>query len=469
MSITPTVSPEAIRAALDNFAQGRQLLNVEVTRDSMSDAVVPPAQVTLSFSGSMGSDQSCAVHSIAPFYPIPDLEIHTTDASGWAFPQSCRTSASTFESAFENEEEKENNMYTSFKRDFDYVDSAIAQGFKAFHHGLICKGKQYSENATFFEDGGNMCGRGMMHFSEKPFDIFKYYDLFAENPTTGLPEIVDIAGVAAPKNKRVISDDNTKSASPELHIFEKFSLDEFLSAAKYNYGKFKEELNSCKMVSGSFKLCYDDNETYNGSIFKRMIGIGANQIITALKDAVTFSKGSTIVHRGNRNSVVTLGDMSVTSCEGYENLVVSNGDGSTGFVEGNDNVIVGTGRYNGYAKGNSNTVFLPGKQARYHTHGKHSMVIATGQASFIDSDGSDSMLGSSKNVLIGLGEGDAVRGRFGDLIILGKYDFEHNLIGTVTRKIDNDRIKEGTWYCLNKAGSIVQVTDKEDYVNKIRH
>ena len=33
------------------------------------------------------------------------------------------------------------------------------KGFKAFEPGLICRGKQYAENADFEEAGGNICGK----------------------------------------------------------------------------------------------------------------------------------------------------------------------------------------------------------------------------------------------------------------------------------------------------------------------
>ena len=41
------------------------------------------------------------------------------------------------------------------------------KGYKAFEKGLICKGKQYSENTVFEEDEAVVCKKGM-HFCKNP-------------------------------------------------------------------------------------------------------------------------------------------------------------------------------------------------------------------------------------------------------------------------------------------------------------
>ena len=44
------------------------------------------------------------------------------------------------------------------------------KGYKAFKPGMICMDKQYAENTDYEEAGGNICGKGMMHYCVNPFD-----------------------------------------------------------------------------------------------------------------------------------------------------------------------------------------------------------------------------------------------------------------------------------------------------------
>ena len=49
--------------------------------------------------------------------------------------------------------------------------------YKAFNKGMMCRGKQYEEGKEYEEKGGVICGAGMMHFCETPFDTLDYYPL----------------------------------------------------------------------------------------------------------------------------------------------------------------------------------------------------------------------------------------------------------------------------------------------------
>ena len=50
------------------------------------------------------------------------------------------------------------------------------KGYKAFEKGMICRGKQYTENTVFEEDAAEICKRGM-HFCKYPLDVLEYYPL----------------------------------------------------------------------------------------------------------------------------------------------------------------------------------------------------------------------------------------------------------------------------------------------------
>lgn len=53
------------------------------------------------------------------------------------------------------------------------------KGYKAFEPGLICKGKQYEENAIATEERAEPCKCGI-HFCESPFDVLDYYPLITD-------------------------------------------------------------------------------------------------------------------------------------------------------------------------------------------------------------------------------------------------------------------------------------------------
>lgn len=97
------------------------------------------------------------------------------------------------------------------------------KGFKAFTPGLACKGKQYAENTDFEEAGGDICGKGMMHYCVSPFDCLDYYPLIGAN---GEPS--DFAAVEALEPP--VTDDGRKFATKKLHIGLRLGLPGFVKA-----------------------------------------------------------------------------------------------------------------------------------------------------------------------------------------------------------------------------------------------
>ena len=97
------------------------------------------------------------------------------------------------------------------------------KGFKAFTPGLVCKGKKYAENTDFEEAGGDICGKGMMHYCVSPFDCLDYYPLIGAN---GEPS--DFAAVEALEPP--VTDDGRKFATKKLHIGLRLGLPGFVKA-----------------------------------------------------------------------------------------------------------------------------------------------------------------------------------------------------------------------------------------------
>ena len=97
------------------------------------------------------------------------------------------------------------------------------KGFKAFEPGLVCKGKQYAENTDFEEAGGNICGKGMMHYCVNPFDCLNYYPLVGADG-----KMSDFAPVEA--LEKPVTDDGKKFATKKLHIGVKLGFPGFVKA-----------------------------------------------------------------------------------------------------------------------------------------------------------------------------------------------------------------------------------------------
>ena len=129
------------------------------------------------------------------------------------------------------------------------------KGYKAFHKGMICYGKQYAENTVFEEDGANDCCRaGIMHFCETPFDTLDYYPLIDENGDfSEFAEVEALDEVKAKDNKR---------ATKKLRIGAKLSFKDFIKAGisvliettkpeKKKYSDLTDKGKDCAQIGSS--------------------------------------------------------------------------------------------------------------------------------------------------------------------------------------------------------------------------
>ena len=122
----------------------------------------------------------------------------------------------------------------------------VKHGYKAFEPGLVCRGKQYAENATFEEKGGEICCAGMMHYCTNPLDVLDYYPLVREDG-----QISDFAEVTA--EEEPITDDGKKYATKKLHIGAKLGLPGLVTAAfsfLWETSEFEENIKNGEKASG---------------------------------------------------------------------------------------------------------------------------------------------------------------------------------------------------------------------------
>ena len=96
-------------------------------------------------------------------------------------------------------------------------------GYKAFEPGMICKGKQYQANADYEEEGGEICGKGMMHYCVNPFDVLNFYPLVNDSG-----KVSDFAAVKA--LEKPVEGNGGKFATRKLHIGVKLGLPGFIKA-----------------------------------------------------------------------------------------------------------------------------------------------------------------------------------------------------------------------------------------------
>ena len=87
----------------------------------------------------------------------------------------------------------------------------MMKGYKGFEKGLVCRGKQYAENAVFEEDKAAICSSGM-HFCELPHQVFEHYSP-GENHEFAEVEALDEA----------FTNDNRKYCTKKIKIGTKIS------------------------------------------------------------------------------------------------------------------------------------------------------------------------------------------------------------------------------------------------------
>ncbi|MBS7403110.1 MAG: hypothetical protein KIG37_06165, partial [Oscillospiraceae bacterium] len=97
------------------------------------------------------------------------------------------------------------------------------KGYKAYDPGLICLGKQYTENTDFEEDGGIICGAGMMHYCVNPFDVLNFYPLVREDGN--FSDFTSVTALEPP-----VTEDGKKFATKKMHVGAKLGLGGFVKA-----------------------------------------------------------------------------------------------------------------------------------------------------------------------------------------------------------------------------------------------
>ena len=184
-------------------------------------------------------------------------------------------------------------------------------GYKAFNPGMICRGKQYEENAVFEEPEAKICNTGM-HYCKNPFDVLEHYGFVNDNA-----EINEFAEVEALADEK--TDDGRKFCTTKLKIGAKLSIHNFVNA-------FVE-----------FTL-------------KRTNGESAATNTGDRSAATNTGNQSAATNTGNQSAATNTGDWSAATNTGDRSAATNTGDWSAATNTGKDGVAVSWGR-RGKARG----------------------------------------------------------------------------------------------------------------------
>ena len=181
------------------------------------------------------------------------------------------------------------------------------KGYKGFHKGMICRGKQYTENTVFEESEAYICKSGM-HFCKNPFDVLNYYDFMDYNG-----EFNEFAEVEA--LDEVKTDDYQKYCTKKLKIGAKLSL------------------------IGFVKACVDF------VIEKETVAQAIDTIASTGNYSKVASTGfnSKVASTGNYSKVASTGDYSAVASTGFNSKVASTGDRSKVASTGEFSKVASTG------------------------------------------------------------------------------------------------------------------------------
>ena len=334
------------------------------------------------------------------------------------------------------------------------------KGFKAFAPGLVCKGKQYAENTDFEEAGGDICGKGMMHYCVSPFDCLDYYPLIGAN---GEPS--DFAAVEALEPP--VTDDGRKFATKKLHIGLRLGLPGFVKAC-VDFMKVQTIGNMPK-----------SNLDIGSSGYAAQIGSSgyAAKIGSSGDAAKIGSSGNAakIGSSGNAAQIGSSGNAAQIGSSGYAAKIGSSGDAAQIGSSG-DAAQIGSSGYAAQigSSGNAAQIGSSGDAAKIGSSGYAAKIGSSGYAAQIGSSGNAAQIGSSgdaakiestgeDSVICCAGHSSKVQAKIGSWITLSEWKYSDKKkrfvpICVKTEFVDGARIKPDTWYEL-VAGEFREVAD----------
>ena len=300
------------------------------------------------------------------------------------------------------------------------------KGYKAFNKGMICRGKQYKENATYEENGNEICEAGVMHFCENPFDVLNYYPLVDENG--GISDFADVEAIGD------IYKREDKIATNKLHIGAKLGLKGFIKAC------VDFTIEKVRVESGK------DNETDSSGDSAKIGSSGYSAKIGSSGDSAQIGSSGDFAQIGSSGDFAKIGssgDSAKIGSSGYSAKIGSSGD-SAKIGSSGDFAQIGS-------SGDFAQIGSSGDFAKIGSSGYSAKIGSSGYSAKITSEGKDS-------VVMAAGYNSIARAKIGSWITLAEWvktdstDEKGNCIWkpkcVKTEYVDGKYIKEDTFYKL---------------------
>ena len=178
------------------------------------------------------------------------------------------------------------------------------KGYKAFEHGLVCKGKQYAENTVFEENEAIICKKGM-HFCKEPLAVLDYYPLVDENGN--MSEFAEVESLDEPK-----TDDRVKYCTKKLKIGAKIDFPKLVQASvNFEYEKVPNDSKIKTSYKNYAKIgSSGDSAQIGSSGDSAKIGSSGDyaQIASTGKNSVVCCAGNNSIAKGKIGSWITLSE-----------------------------------------------------------------------------------------------------------------------------------------------------------------
>ena len=297
-----------------------------------------------------------------------------------------------------------------------------AKGYKAFDHGMTCRGKQYAEDTVFEENGANSCCKvGVMHYCENPLYVLNYYPLIDNEG-----RVVEVAEVE-PMAEVLHRDD--KCATKKLKIGAKLNLKDFIKAS----------------IEFVFENCKAEKSSGNSA---QLASSGDSAQLASSGD---FAK---LASSGDSAQLASSGDYAQLASSGNHAQLASSGD----YAQ-----LASSGDYAQLASsGNLAHLASSGNSAQLASSGDYAKLASSGDSAQLASSGDSAKLASSGkySVVAGIGGNNIAKTALGNWIVLAEWAWDED--GNYTPKcvkavqVDGDKIKADTWYKLDN-GEFVEI------------
>ena len=197
----------------------------------------------------------------------------------------------------------------------------VRKGFKAYEPGLVCRGKQYAENTTFEEEGGSLCGSGMMHYCVNPLDCLDYYPLI--NGNGDLNDFTTVTAEEPPVGN------GKKYATKKLHVDAKLDLKGFIKAAfSFLWESPQYEENIKSGVSAQLAASGDSAQLAASGDYAKLAASGYSAQLAASGDSAQLAASgysAKLAASGDSAQLAASGDSAQLAASGEDSIVAGIG------------------------------------------------------------------------------------------------------------------------------------------------